>query len=301
MITKFVIKEDYNNTRLDKWFKKEVINLPQSLIEKQIRKNKIKINKRKIKSNYRLKTKDLVEIYDVQKFKEKKQNITKKYVPRSNELRIFNDLIIDDNENFLVINKPAGLPVQGGTKSFKNLIDILAKSEYFKSSKPFVVHRIDKETSGLLLIAKNRRYAQLFTSLFRIRKIHKTYITIVHGEFSKHVKKIENKLITYENKKKLIQKAISYVKVLKTSNNFSLLELNPLTGRKHQIRRQLLSMGNPVVGDNKYFIQRDKYKSMFLHAYKIKFIINNIKYNFKANYNKTFETFLSSKFRKNSF
>ena len=80
-----------------------------------------------------------------------------------------------------------------------------------------------------------------------------------------------------------------------------MLELNPLTGRKHQIRRQLLSMGNPVVGDNKYFIQRDKYKSMFLHAYKIKFIINNIKYNFKANYNKTFETFLSSKFRKNSF
>ena len=69
MITKFVIKEDYNNTRLDKWFRKEVINLPQSLIEKQIRKNKIKINKRKIKSNYSLKTKDLVEIYDVQKFK----------------------------------------------------------------------------------------------------------------------------------------------------------------------------------------------------------------------------------------
>mgnify|MGYP001309077014 CR=1 FL=1 len=301
MIIKFVIKEEYNNTRLDRWFKKEVINLPQSLIEKHIRKNKIKINNRKIKSNYRLKTKDLVEIYDVKKFKENKSDKTKKYTPKLSELKIFNDLIIDDNENFLVINKPAGLPVQGGTKSFKNLIDILSKSEYFKSSKPFVVHRIDKETSGLLLIAKNRKYAQLFTSLFRIRKIHKTYITIVHGEFSKHVKKIENNLITYENKRKLIQKAISHVKVLKTSNHFSLLEVNPLTGRKHQIRRQLLIMGNPVVGDNKYFIQRDKYNSMFLHAYKIKFIINNIKYNFKANYNKTFETFLNSQFKKDSF
>ena len=86
-------------------------------------------------------------------------------------------ILLENNENFIVINKPAGIPVQSGTKSFKNIIDIFKNSKHFENSKPFIVHRLDKETSGVLIIAKNRKYAQLFTSLFRIRKIHKTYIS----------------------------------------------------------------------------------------------------------------------------
>ena len=84
---------------------------------------------------------------------------------------------------------------------------------------------------------------------FRIRKIHKTYLAITYGEISKSIKKLEDNLVNYDNKKKIIQKAITYVKIIKTSKNFSLLELNPLTGRKHQIRKQLYNIGHPVVGD----------------------------------------------------
>ena len=87
-----------------------------------------------------------------------------------------------DNENFIIVNKPSGIAVQSGTKSFKNLIDILKNTIYFENSKPYIVHRLDKETSGILIIAKNREYAQLITSLFRIRKIHKTYHAIVNGK-----------------------------------------------------------------------------------------------------------------------
>ena len=106
-----------------------------------------------------------------------KQN-KKKFIPTNEIIRENEDLIIENNDNFVVINKPAGIPVQSGTKSFKNIIDILKNTEYFNNSKPYIVHRLDKETSGVMLIAKNREYAQLFTSLFRIRKIHKIYIFI---------------------------------------------------------------------------------------------------------------------------
>ena len=187
-----------------------------------------------------------------------KRKIKKNIRRKKESLKKYDDLIIDNNENFIILNKPQGIPVQGGTKSFKNLIDILSKSNYFIYSKPFVVHRIDKETSGILIVAKNRKYAQLFTSLFRIRKIHKTYLAITYGEISKSIKKLEDNLVNYDNKKKTIQKAITYVKIIKTSKNFSLLELNPLTGRKHQIRKQLYNIGHPVVGDKKYFIKKDK-------------------------------------------
>ena len=291
----YTVDDDYNDSRLDKWFKNKVINLPHSLLEKILRQNKIKVNKKKTKSSYRLQTGDLIEIYDISKFKpvDKKEKI--KYLPKKKEIGDYDDYVIEDNENFIVINKPTGIPVQSGTKSFKNIIDILKNTKYFENSKPFIVHRLDKETSGVLIIAKNRKYAQLFTSLFRIRKIHKTYLAIVYGKVEKSIKVMKDDLIYYENNKKIIQKAVSNLKIIKSNEGFSFLELNPITGRKHQLRKQLLNIGCPIIGDDKYFLndrKRIKIKNLMLHAYKIKFMINNVQYNFKARYNNLFEDFL---------
>ncbi len=291
----YTVDDDYNDSRFDKWFKNEIINLPHSLLERILRQNKVKVNKKKTKSSYRLQTGDLIEIYDISKLKpvEKKEKI--KYLPKKKEIGTYDNYVIEDNENFIVINKPSGIPVQSGTKSFKNIIDILKNSKYFENSKPFIVHRLDKETSGVLIIAKNRKYAQLFTSLFRIRKIHKTYLAIVYGKVDKSIKVMKDYLINYEKNKKISQKAISNVKIIKSSESYSYLELNPITGRKHQLRKQLLKIRNPIVGDDKYFLnerKRIKIKNLMLHAYKIKFMINNIQYNFKAEYNNIFEDFL---------
>jgi len=291
----YTVDDDYNDSRLDKWFKNKIINLPHSLLEKILRQNKVKVNKKKAKSSYRLQTGDLIEVFDISKFKpvDKKQKI--KYLPKKKEIGDYDDYVIEDNENFIVINKPTGIPVQSGTKSFKNIIDILKKTKYFENSKPFIVHRLDKETSGILIIAKNRKYAQLFTSLFRIRKIHKTYLAIVYGKVEKSIKTMKDDLIYYENNKKIIQKAVSNLKTIKSNEGFSYLELNPITGRKHQLRKQLLKIGCPIIGDDKYFLndrKRIKIKNLMLHAYKIKFMINNIQYNFKAKYNNLFEDFL---------
>ncbi len=295
----YTVDDDFNDSRLDKWFKNKVINLPHSLLEKLLRQNKIKVNKKKTKSSYRLQTGDLIEIYDISKFKpvDKKEKI--KYLPKKKEIGTYDDYVIEDNENFIVINKPTGIPVQSGTKSFKNIIDILKNTRYFENSKPFIVHRLDKETSGVLIIAKNRKYAQLFTSLFRIRKIHKTYLAIVYGKVEKSKNVMKDDLIYYENNKKIVQKAISNFKIIKSKDGYSYLELNPITGRKHQLRKQLLNIGCPIIGDDKYFLndrKRLKIKNLMLHAYKIKFMINNIQYNFKAQYNVLFEDFLKKNF-----
>ena len=86
------------------------------------------------------------------------------------------NIFIENNENFAVINKPAGISVQSGTKSKKNILDILRDTDEFKGFTPYTVHRIDKETTGILIVAKNRKFAQLFTTLFRIRKRRKVII-----------------------------------------------------------------------------------------------------------------------------
>ena len=298
----YTVEKDYQNTRFDKWFKAKIINLPQSLIEKIIRLNKVKINRKRVKSSYRVKCGDIVEVYDISKFKENYRPKISKYKPSKKEVNIYDDFIIENNENFIIINKPAGIAVQSGTKSFKNIIDILKDSKYFVNHKPYIVHRLDKETSGILIVAKSREYAQLFTSLFRIRKIHKTYVALTYGKVSKLKTILKDDLVLYENNRKIIQKAISYLKVLKSSDNYSYVELNPITGRKHQLRKQLYNIGNPIVGDNKYFINRklnkkkSKNNNLMLHAYKIKFMINNVQYNFKAKYNKDFEDFFKREF-----
>jgi len=298
----YTVEKDYHNSRFDRWFKAKIIALPQSLLEKVIRLNKVKVNRKKTKSSYRVQLGDIVEVFDISNFKTSDRPKIIKYKPSRKEVDLYDDYILENNDNFIVINKPAGIPVQSGTKSFRNMIDILKDTKYFENSKPYIVHRLDKETSGILIVAKTREYAQLFTSLFRIRKIHKTYIALAHGKVSLKINTLKDELVTYDNEKKIVQKAISHIRVIKFAENFSYVELNPITGRKHQLRKQLYNIGNPIVGDDKYFMYRRadktkiKSKNLMLHAYKIKFMINNMQYNFKAEYNKEFEDFLKKNF-----
>ncbi len=295
----YTVEKDYNNSRFDKWFKTNVVDVPQSLIQKIIRLNKVKINKKKIKTSYRLQTGDIIEIFNISKFTPNDKKKITKYKPSNKEINGYDDYILENNENFIVINKPSGIAVQSGTKSFKNLIDVLKDTKYFLNKKPYIVHRLDKETSGVLIVAKTREYAQLFTSLFRIRKIHKTYIALIHGNISKNKMVLRDDLIIYEKGKKIIQKAVANLRVIKSTENYTYVELNPITGRKHQLRKQLFNLGNPIVGDEKYFLKINLNKrkkttsNLMLHAYKIKFMINNIQYNFKASYNEHFENFLN--------
>ena len=300
MPDKFTVNKIYNKSRFDKWFKEEVINLPNSLIQKLLRKNKIKVNNKKIKSSFRLTEGDNISIFNLSKYKATDLKKKIKYLPSTKESKKFESFVIYNDNDYIVINKPRGIAVQSGTNNLKNIVDTLKKTKYFEYSKPYIVHRLDKETSGIFLLAKNRETAQFFTTLFRIRKIHKTYLAIVKGEVPKSLK-IMNDILEYFEKNKITKlKATTYVKVLKSNNKYSLLELNPKTGRKHQLRKQLFMRGFPIIGDQKYNIKQNKNSKdqyMLLHSSKIKFIKNNKKFTYKADLDFNFKKKLNLYFR----
>ena len=297
----FSVKDEFINSRLDRWLRKNISDIPQSLIEKNIRKGKIKVNNKKTKSSYKLNKNDIVVFHNLNFTENKNKKKSIRYKVTKSELSSSSNMFIDDNENFAVINKPAGIAVQSGTKSIKNIMDILRYTKEFSGTSPYTVHRIDKETTGVLIVAKNRKYAQLFTSLFRIRKIHKTYLGIALGEFEKNKGTLIDNLIHYEGDKKMISEAITQYHVIDKNNNYTLLKLNPTTGRKHQLRKQLLIRGHPILGDSKYRISKNypvKKNTLMLHAYKINFSISGIKYSYIAEPTKAFINTLKEKYLK---
>ena len=270
--------------RIDRWVRNNIGNIPQGLIEKNLRKGKIKLNKKKIKSSKKIKTNDQIDLFNFD-FKDRIVQKKIKFQPSKEIIKSNEELIIDNNDDFIVLNKNAGISVQGGTKSKKNLVDIFAKSEIFQNTKPFSVHRLDKDTSGVFIMAKHRKSAQLLTSLFRLRKVHKTYLAICHGELPNDSGEWKNDLTRYENDQPIIEKARTIYKVLDKNSICSLVEMKPITGRKHQLRKQLFAIGNPIYGDQKYkFANNHKAinKNLMLHSYQIKFMINDKKYTYTA-------------------
>ena len=280
----FIVDSTYNDMRIDRWLRHSFGKIPQGLIEKSLRSGKIKLNKKKIKSSYKIKTNDKIELFNFN-FDEKILKNKIRFNPTKEIIKSNENLIIENNENFIVLNKSSGISVQGGTKSKKNLVDIFAKSEIFKDSKPYSVHRLDKDTSGVFIIAKNRESAQLLTSLFRLRKVHKTYLAICHGELQKNSGEWNDRLIRYDGDKKIIENAKTIFKVIDKNSEASLVELKPITGRKHQLRKQLYALGQPIFGDIKYKLSNSNKginKNLMLHSYQIRFMIKDIKHTYTA-------------------
>jgi 23S rRNA pseudouridine955/2504/2580 synthase len=280
----YTVDSTCNDMRIDRWTRLKIGKIPQGLIEKYLRSGKIKINKKKIKSSTKVKTNDIINFFNLD-FKETIVQKKIKFEPSKEIIKSNEDQIIDNNENFVVLNKSSGISVQGGTKSKKNLVDIFAKSEIFQGTKPYSVHRLDKDTSGVFIMAKTRESAQLLTSLFRLRKVHKTYLAICHGELNTDAGEWNDDLIRYDGDKKIIEKAKTIFKVLDKNSEASLVELKPITGRKHQLRKQLYALGQPIFGDIKYKLSnssRGLNKNLMLHSYQIKFIIDDVKHTYTA-------------------
>ena len=284
MKNSYIVDSTCNEMRIDRWIRNYLGKIPQSLIEKNLRAGKIKLNKKKIKSSHKVRTNDKIDLFNFE-FKESIAQKKIKFKPSKEIIRSNENQIIDNNEDFIVLNKSSGISVQGGTKSKKNLVDIFAKSEIFQNTKPYSVHRLDKDTSGVFIIAKKRESAQLLTSLFRLRKVHKTYLAICHGAIEKNSGEWSDNLIRYDGNKKIVENAKTYFKVLDKNSEATLVELKPITGRKHQLRKQLFSIGQPIFGDTKYRLSNsDKgiNKNLMLHSYQTRFMIKDIKHTYTA-------------------
>ena len=273
--------------RIDKYIRKYLNNAPLSFIYKLFRKKDIKVNGKRVDINYILQDNDIIDIYI-------KDDLLKSFnTPKKIEIEKINlDIIYEDN-NILIINKDPGVLVHEGeenkkAKTLNNMIlnYLLTKGEYTPSNlyTPSCVHRLDRNTSGLIIASKNLETSKILLEQFKEKdNIEKYYLALVKDKTpSKGT--IEKKLLKDE-KKKLVtvsekgQEAITKYKLITQNQKYSLLKVQLLTGRTHQIRVHMNSINHPLINDEKYgdfiinkeFSSKYNYKYQFLHSYIFKF------------------------------
>lgn len=291
--------QEQNNLKLDKFLSSKFTNSNIGDIRKFIKNGEIKINKKKIKTNYLLSTNDTIEFSDfVEKIlanPDRKITINNKKISE-NYIKMIIKSIIYEDKNLLVINKPYGISVQGGS-GIKISIDDIIKHISNGKEKYRLVHRLDQYTTGVLLIAKNIEYANELKSIFKTKiNIKKLYIAVVYGKIKNKsgiinyplLKKYENNMEKVYVDKVLGKEAITKYKVQKYSEkyNISLVEAEILTGRTHQIRVHLKEIGNPIIGDYKYGkLKNNEVKisnKLQLHSFHTELKIFGKHYTFKA-------------------
>jgi len=289
LIKDFKVKEKDEETRIDRWLKRNFSSLNQNFIEKNLRKGLIKINGNKIKANYKVLKNDIVNIFNYSK--DNYRNTIKKLVhtniPKDLNNK-FNKSIIFENKDFIVINKWSDITTQGGNKKNISIDDIIKKL----SRNYNLVHRLDKETSGLLLIAKNLKTTKIFSKLFKEQKINKIYIAICQGMPKNFNSEVKLEIVSKKNSSKNTQSITKY-KVLKNKKKMSIIIFRPLTGKTHQLRIVSKYLNCPIVGDKKYNKQK-KYnrEKLKLNAFFLKFEINKKEYEFRSKLPNHFDKFL---------
>ncbi len=268
------VKETDDGMRLNRWFLKYYPLLTMGRLQKLLRTKQIKVDGKKAEANLKLVMGQEIRVPPLDNEKAQKNP---DFVSKSDAEFIKSKVLFKD-DNLIVLNKPSGLAVQGGTNTERHIDGMLEALKFEKEEKPKLVHRIDKDTSGILVLARNRRYAEILTKAFREHQLRKTYLLLTfncpkisEGEIKAPLEKIKEKMEVVEDGKK----AITTYKVLdNVGEKFCLIAAEPLTGRTHQIRAHMEYIGCPIVGDDRYYgMQRVRpanlSSKLHLHAYQI--------------------------------
>lgn len=292
------ITEKNQFQRIDNFLLGHLKGIPKSKIYSLIRKGEIRINKKRCKAETKLDLEDVVRIAPVYGLEGNNAP-----APISESLLSFLDTaILYEDDTLLVVNKPSGLAVHGGSGVKVGLIEALRK-KYPDTQFLELVHRIDRDTSGCILVAKKRSALRHFHSQFREGKVDKKYHLAVHGQWSTKNKKVDAPLKREELKsgERFVvvhpdgKPSRTYFRLLATSEFFSLVEAKPISGRTHQIRVHALHSGHPIVGDEKY-IHREPIDEhgmsksrLMLHAKSISIsLATGEKVSFEAPYDSVF-------------
>jgi len=284
-MTTHTITEADHEIRLDRWFKRNMPNVSHSMLEKYLRKGDVRIDGKKAKSSDRVTAGQTLDIrFDTSALKPaEKEKIVKKMISPEDVMKI-QDTVIYKDANVIIINKPFGLAVQGGTGISKSVDDMSGALMFDGKEKPKLVHRIDKDTTGILVLARNARVAKQLVEWFADKTIQKTYLALVHkqplplkGTIDKPISKCEVGEGGYEvmQVNDAGKRAITeYAVVEMLGGKFTVVELSPLTGRTHQLRVHMADAGCPIVGDGKYGGRleestMDVQNKLHLHALRI--------------------------------
>ncbi len=263
-----VVEADEAGMRLDRWFKLHFPGLGFGQLQKLLRSGQIRVDGGRVKSDTRIATGQTVrlppQITDVANVAARKP-LTANTMRDRDDLDVLRAMVLYEDAKVLVFNKPAGLAVQGGSGVNRHVDRMLEAMRDRKGVKPRLVHRLDRETSGVLVVAKTRGAAASLTGAFRHRDTEKTYWAICKGVPRKRAGKISTYLVkerTPDGDRMRVAKhgepdadhAVSEYKVIENSGSaLSWLELKPITGRTHQLRVHTAHLGNPIIGDPKYF------------------------------------------------
>ena len=274
------INEDNCDQRLDNFLISRLKGVPKSRIYRLVRKGEVRVNKGRVDIKYRLATGDVVRIPPIRVAERSEES----FVPKGLQAALQQGILFED-DGFMVINKPAGFAVHGGSGVSSGIIEGL---RLIRPEARFLelVHRLDKDTSGCLLIAKKRSALRKLQEFFRNSEIKKTYQALLAGQWDrkklivtapllKNISKGGERIVVISKAGKAAETLFTRIKLFR---NATLVEASPKTGRTHQIRVHAASLGHAIVGDDRYgsdeinkLFKNKGYKRMFLHAETLKF------------------------------
>ena len=253
------VLEGDNGIRLDRWFLRHYPGLSYGKLQQLLRTGQVRLDRKRAKSGQRLKTGQIVRVPPI--YESAVVNSKKRSSISASDQAFIKGLVLAEDPLFFALNKPAGIAVQGGKGNRRNLDVLLPGLVEPNEERPRLVHRLDKDTSGVLLVARSAMAAEKISKCFRHREAKKQYWALVagvpnplRGEIDLSIKKVRSgKVERVQPTKKLGRMALTHYQTIETMGLLaSWVILYPITGRTHQLRVHMAEIGNPILGDGKY-------------------------------------------------